>query len=110
MSRSKQKGTSFETLLLPELRAYYPGAERRALSGNLDKGDFILPGAQFALEAKNVKTMSLGTWVDEAEVEARNLSVRYGVVAHKRRGTTDPARQFATMSLGAFLALVNEAD
>jgi hypothetical protein len=106
MSRSKQKGTTFETSLLPVLREYYPGTERRALSGAKDKGDFILPGAPFALEAKNVKAMSLGSWVDEAEVEAANLGVRYGVVAHKRRGVTDPARQFVTMSMGQFLELV----
>lgn len=102
---SKQRGTSFETSLLPELRLFYPGTERRALSGNKDKGDFVLPGAPYALESKNVKTMALPQWIREAEVEATNLGVPYGVVVHKRRGTTDPAQQFVTMTLHTFLSL-----
>jgi hypothetical protein len=106
VSKSKAKGTSFETSLLPLLRQYFPGAERRALSGNKDKGDFILPGATFALEAKNVQSMSLGVWVAEAEVEAENLGVSYGVVVHKRRGKTDPGEQFVTMPLRTFLEFV----
>lgn len=107
MSRSKAKGTSFETSLVPEINKFYPGTERRAQQGANDKGDFNIPGAHdFIIEAKNVKTMSLGAWVEEAKVEAKNAGVRYGVVAHKRRGVTDPARQFVTMELGAFLELV----
>lgn len=105
MSRSKQKGTSFETSLIPELELWYPGAHRRPLSGAKDKGDFILPGADFALEAKCVKAMSLGAWVDEAVVEAENLGVRFGVVAHKRRGKTAPSEQFATLRLRDFLEI-----
>lgn len=107
MSKSKQKGTSFETSLLPPLRKRFPGAERRALSGNKDKGDFILPGADFALEAKNVKAMALGQWVREAEAEAENLGVPYGVVVHKRRGVTDPEEQFVTMTLRTFLGITS---
>ena len=106
MSRSKQKGTSYETSLLPLLRAYYPGAERRALSGAKDKGDYILPGASYALEAKCVKAMALGSWVDEAQVEAANLGVRHGVVVHKRRGKTAPEEQFVTLRLIDFLEIV----
>lgn len=109
MSASKQKGTAYETSLLPLLSEYYPGAHRRVLSGNKDKGDFVLPGAPYALEAKNVRAMSLGTWVDEAEVEAKNLGVPFGVVVHKRRGKTDPAKQFVTMSLEAFLKLTSDS-
>lgn len=107
MSKQKQKGTSFETSLLPCLREYYPGAERRPLSGNKDKGDFILPGADFALEAKNVKAMSLGAWIKEAEVEAENLGVPFGVVVHKRRGTTDPGQQYVTMTLRTFMDMMH---
>lgn len=105
MSKSKQKGTAFESSLLPLLEEYYPGANRRPLSGNKDKGDFILPGADFALEAKNHKTMSLAEWVKEAEIEAQNLGVLHGVVVHKRRGVTDPRKQYVTLTLGSFLDL-----
>jgi hypothetical protein len=105
VNRPKMKGTAYETSLLPLLREFFPGAERRALSGAKDKGDYILPGAAFALEAKNVKAMALGSWLDEATVEAENLGVRYGVVVHKRRGKTDPSEQFVTMKLQTFLEL-----
>jgi hypothetical protein len=50
--------------------------------------------------------MSLGVWVAEAEVEAENLGVSYGVVVHKRRGKTDPGEQFVTMPLRTFLEFV----
>ena len=103
----KQKGTAFETSLVPEINKFYPGTERRAPHGTADKGDFVIPGAgDFIIEAKNHKTPSLGAWVEEAKKEAANAGVRYGVVAHKRRGITDPARQFLTMELGDFLELV----
>ena len=105
---SKQKGTFFESSLLPLLQEYYPGAERRALSGALDKGDFILPGATWAAEAKNRKTMALSAWVKEAEVEAFHLGVPYGVVIHKRRGITDPGRQYVTTTLLPFLELTKK--
>lgn len=107
-NRSKSKGTSFETSLVPTLQEYYPGAERRALSGAADKGDFILPGASFALEAKNCKAMTLAEWVKESEVEAKNLGVPHGVVVHKRRGTTDPRQQYVTLTLGSFLELTKK--
>lgn len=108
MSKSKQKGTSFETSLLPCLREYYPGAERRALSGKNDKGDFILPGASYALEAKNHRQFNLSAWLKEAEEEAENLGVPFGVVVHKRRGKTAPEQQYVTMTLGTFLQLINK--
>lgn len=103
---SKQKGTAFETSLLDFLRKYFPGAERRALSGAKDKGDYILPTAAFALEAKNCQKINLAGWIKEAETEARNLGVPYGVVVHKRRGTTDPSQQYVTMTLGSLLGLL----
>lgn len=106
VSRQKQKGTAFESSVLPELQKYYPGAERRALSGVHDKGDFILPGAAFALEAKNHKAMDLAGWIKEAEAEAANLGVPHAVVVHKRRGKADPREQYVTMTLGSFLDLV----
>jgi hypothetical protein len=107
MSKSKQKGTAFETSLLPELCYWYPGTERRAPQGAYDKGDFNMPGAPFILEAKNHQQMSLGAWVEEAKKEMANAGLEYGGVVHKRRGVTSPGRQFVTLELGNFLALVN---
>lgn len=108
MNRSKQKGTAFESSLLPLLQRYYPGSERRALTGAKDKGDYILPGADFALEAKNHKSMDLSGWIGEAQVEAENLGVPHGVVVHKRRGKTLPEEQYVTLRLEDFLELVRK--
>lgn len=110
MSRSKQKGTSFESSLLPLLQAFYPGAERRALTGAKDKGDYILPGASFALEAKNHKAMDLAGWLAEAQVEAANLGVAHGVVVHKRRGKAAAEEQYVTLRLEDFLELVRRRE
>lgn len=107
MSASKQKGTSFESLILQEFKLHYPGAERRALQGNLDKGDLLLPGEdRFIVEAKNVSRFNLAGWHKEAQVEARNAGVPYGVVAHKARGKGQPGDQWVTMDLSTFLGLV----
>jgi hypothetical protein len=102
----KVKGTAFESSLLPLIREYHPYAERRALTGAKDKGDFFLPGADFILEAKCVRTMSLGSWLDEAVREAINAEVGYGIVVHKRKGKTDPAEQFATMRFKSLLDIL----
>ena len=106
MTASKAKGTAFESSLLPLIRQYHPYAERRALTGAKDKGDFFLPGLDVVIEAKNQRTMSLGSWLDEAIVEARNAGVEYGIVVHKRKGKTDPGEQFATMRFKDLLHLI----
>lgn len=109
MSAARQKGTRFETSLLPELQKWYPGAKRAPLAGINDIGDFILPGeARYALQAKNRKRMVLSEWVDQAGVQAKRLHPSaVGVVVHKRQGTTDPAEQYVTMKFGDFLWLIS---
>jgi hypothetical protein len=105
---SGRKGSSHETSLLPALLPYHPYAIRNPAQGAKDKGDFYMPGNHlYVVEAKNVRTMSLGVWVDEAEVEAKNAEVSFGVVFHKRAWVTDSNRQFATMLVGSWLALVH---
>jgi hypothetical protein len=106
-NRSKAKGTSFESSVLPAIKAKQPLAERRALEGVNDKGDFYIPGEErFIVEAKNHKEMKLSEWIREAEIEAKNAGVPHGVVVHKRRGKTDPREQYVTMKFGDFLDLV----
>ena len=59
---SKAKGTAWETAVVDYLRANgHPHAERRALSGNTDRGDIAgVPGV--VIECKNAKTMALAAW------------------------------------------------
>lgn len=106
MSASKAKGTRWESALVAYLNAEgFPAIERRALAGGSDKGDISgLP--DWAIEAKNCKTTALGTWVDEADVEAINARAAYGVVWHHRRGRAHPAQGFVTMSGATFVRLL----
>ena len=107
MSKERQKGTAFESSLLPLLRSYYPDASRAPLRGTKDEGDFILPGAPFIIEAKNHNRMDLSGWLGEAKREAENARKAAGIVVHKRRGVAAPGEQYVTLTLGDFLWLVN---
>jgi hypothetical protein len=109
MSRSKQKGTAFETLVLGAFREAYPYAERRAMNGKLDKGDLNLPGEDlYIVECKAVTRFNLPEWKREAEQEAANAGVRVGVVVHKRRGNANPWDQWVTMTVFDLLYLVSD--
>lgn len=110
MTRSKAKGTAFETFILPVFRLYYPDAERRVLSGIHDKGDLLLPGERrFVVEAKHHAALDLAGWMKEAKREALNAGVPYAVVVHKRVGHGKPEDQWVTTTLGDFLALATRS-
>jgi len=107
---SKQKGTAAETAVVKYLRQNgFPKAERRALQGNLDKGD-IAGIDDVVLEVKDHKTMNLSGWIKELEVEINNANAFTGVVVHKKRGTLDVGEWYATMPFYMFLDLVREMN
>jgi hypothetical protein len=107
VSVNKARGTAFETLIVNFLKMWQPDAERRAMQGQLDKGDIYIPGEKrFVIECKNTKELKLAQWVEEAKVEADNAKVPYGVVVHKRRLSGNPAEMYVTMPLYAFVGLV----
>lgn len=102
---SKQKGTAAETAVVNYLHERgFVNVERRALAGQLDKGD-IAGLAGFAVEVKACKAMQLASWVAEAQVEAFNAHVPYGVVWHKRTGRSQPADWYVTMTGATFVDL-----
>jgi hypothetical protein len=106
VNRAKQKGTSFETLLVNYLTELGYDAERQVLKGSADEGDIRVRqphGPGFNIEAKNVRSMALGQWVDESLVEAENAG-RPCVVVHKRIGKGHGGDQFVSMRLVDFLA------
>lgn len=108
MSAAKEKGTKFETSLVSILEKYWPGTIRNPGNGVKDKGDFYMPGNKtYIIEAKCRKVMDLPGWTAEAQVEAANAGVPFGVVVHKRAGRVAPEEQWVTMRLGHFLALVH---
>lgn len=102
MNPSKQKGTAFETALVRWLEARGIPAKRIVLHGNKDEGDIDL--GQFHLEAKNCNSISLSTWIKEAEVETANAGVPVVVVA-KRKGISDPGQSYVITTLDNFIGM-----
>lgn len=83
MTTSKAKGTAAETAVVKALqRLGWPHTERRALSGNVDKGDITgIPG--ICIEVKDAKTWTLAAWMRETETERRNAGADYGILVIK---------------------------
>lgn len=82
-TKSKAKGTAAEREVVRYLANWWPAAERRALSGNKDKGDVAgIPGV--VVEVKAAKAQQLAAWKRETLVEAENAGVHYCVLVVKR--------------------------
>jgi hypothetical protein len=109
MSRSKTKGTAWESAIVRHLAGEgFPHVERRALKGTQDRGDIAgIPGV--VIEAKNCRTVSLAAWVDEAAVEQANDGADYSAVWHHRRGKASPAEGYVTMTGATFTRLLRAA-
>lgn len=108
VNKSKTKGTAAETAEVAYLRARGAvQAERRALTGNKDRGD-IAGLISTVIESKNCSRDQLPKWIDELLQEIRNDGARYGGVWHKRRGTTDPGRWFVTMTGELFVTMLQD--
>jgi len=109
MSKAKQKGTKAETDVVMWLKAEgWVHAERRALSGNLDKGDINM-GAPVVIEVKDHKTITLSEWMKELKVEMGNANVTMGAVIAKKRGTMQVGDWYAVMPAYVFADLLKEA-
>ncbi len=106
---AKKAGTEAETAVVAYLKANgWEWAERRAKNGNKDRGDIQgIPGV--VIEVKNVAKLDLAGWVKEAETERANDGAWIGVVWHKRRGKSDPADWYVTMTGATFTELIREA-
>lgn len=83
MSKSRAVGTQAETAVVRYLQNWWPAAERRALSGNKDRGDVAgMPGV--VIEVKAAKKLELAAWRRETEVERVNAGATYGLLVVKR--------------------------
>ena len=108
---AKKAGTSFERAQADWLaeRLGDDRIDRRVKTGAKDRGDIAgvrIPGGRVVIECKNVATLALPAWLREAEIERGNDDAVVGVVMHKKRGTTDPAEQYVTMSAEMFARLI----
>tara|TARA_B110000438_G_scaffold269918_1_gene286681 strand:- start:293 stop:628 length:336 start_codon:yes stop_codon:yes gene_type:complete len=109
MSKAKEKGTFFESLIVEALcRAGWSYAERRSLNGAVDKGDITgVPGV--VIEAKNHGTLKLGPWIQEAAIEKANANAEVGVVWAKRKGKGSADDAYVIMTGTEFMFLLKKA-
>lgn len=108
---AKSAGTSFERAIADYLnREVDDRIDRRVKTGAKDRGDIAgvrAHGQRVVIECKEYGgRLEPVAWTREAHVEARNDDALVGVVAAKRRGTTDPARQWVVMEVADFVALL----
>ena len=83
MSKAKAKGTAAEREVVRYLQNWWPAAERRALSGNKDKGDVAgIPGV--VVEVKAAATQLIGPWQRETLMERENAGAARCVLVVKR--------------------------
>jgi Holliday junction resolvase len=83
VSKSKDKGTAAEREVVRYLQNWWPAAERRALSGNKDKGDVAgIPGV--VVEVKAAATQLIGPWQRETMTEMDNAGATRCVLVVKR--------------------------
>lgn len=107
MSKSRAKGTAWETQIVRYLNTFARHVERRALAGSSDKGD-IAGVLGTVIEAKSCARIELAAWVDEAEIEKDNADATLGVVWVKRKGKANPADGYVVMSGSQFLNILFE--
>jgi Holliday junction resolvase len=83
MSKSKAKGTTAEREVVRYLQQWWPAAERRALSGNKDKGDVAgIPGT--VIEVKAAARLELAAWRRETWTEMENAEAVHCILVVKR--------------------------
>lgn len=85
--------------------------DRRVKTGAADKGDIAgvrLPGGgRMVLECKDYGgQIKAGEWIKEARTEAENDGAAAAAVIIKRRGVTDPLRQFVLMEMQDLIVLL----
>ena len=115
MKSAKQAGRSFETAiatyLAQELESDF--IERRRLTGANDRGDIAgvrdSHDRRIVIETKNYGgRVHLAEWIKEANQEAENDDAHVGLVIAKRRGTTDPGKQWVAMTVNDLIRLLKD--
>lgn len=108
MSASKQRGTAFESLIVPAYALAVPGTERRAANGAADRGDLNIPGeTRFIAELKNCARFDLAGWYAEAARESVSAGTPAAVVIHKRKGKGQPLDQWVTCTVRDHLLIAH---
>ena len=116
MARNRQSakaaGTRFERLISDFLRDNLDDRiDRRVKTGAKDCGDIAnvrdSHNRRIVIEAKDYGgKLNLPQWTKEAHQEAENDGAHVGLVIAKRRGTTDPGKQWVAMDLNDLIQLL----
>lgn len=83
MSKAKAKGTTAEREVVRYLQNWWPAAERRALSGNKDRGD-VAGVPNTCIEVKAAVTQLIGPWQRETLTEQANAGAARCLLVVKR--------------------------
>lgn len=85
MTKSKEKGTRAETMVVKFLRdGERPGVERRALAGTKDKGDIAgIPGVCIEVKAEENPPHRPDRWFEELRKEMKNAGAIFGLLVVK---------------------------
>lgn len=108
---AKQAGARFERTTADYMRDVTgQPIDRLVKTGAKDRGDVgpfrNAQGDLVAVECKNTTRLALPQWIGEAHTEAVNYGAATGVIVHKRRGVTDPGKQWVTMTLDDLLTIM----
>jgi hypothetical protein len=105
MSRSRAKGTRWESELLTRLRNLWgQQVERAPLKGTNDRGDFV--GTPFLVEAKSTTKPLFQAWARVCESKAYN----WAIVWHGDRRERTGVGPYVVMPLHLFEDLVARVD
>lgn len=109
----KNKGSAYERQIVAYLREAGFAVDRTRAGWADDRGDIHgvsdPHGTPFIFECKNHQRLNLSGWITELLTEIGNAGGMAGVLVHKKRGTTDPAEQYATLPFGMLVQLLKEA-
>lgn len=109
---AKQAGARFERQIADYLAANLDDRiDRRVKTGAKDCGDVAnvrdSHNRRIVIEAKDYGgRLNLPQWTKEAHQEAENDGAHVGLVIAKRRGTTDPGKQWVAMDLNDLIQLL----
>ena len=109
---AKQAGAKFERQIADFLRDNLDDRiDRRVKTGAKDCGDIAnvrdSHNRRICIETKDYGgRLNLPQWIKEAHTEADNDGAEVGIVIAKRRGTTDPGKQWVAMDLNDLIQLL----
>lgn len=106
-NRNKAKGSAAERAVCDYLNSRSIDAERIPAGATLDRGDLWVPDKTWpAIQIKNHARLDLAGWIRDVQTQAANAKRSTGIVVHKRIGKANPADWYTTLTLEAFVTLM----